>query len=149
MARQIALERGLECHAPGLNRMLVVDTSVWIDYFNGTVNAQTDLLDNLLARRIIILGDLILAEILQGFHRDEDYRQAKKLLQAFPIVDMLGQKMAEKSAQNYRQLRKKGVTVRKTMDVMIGTYCIEHDLPLLYTDRDFDPLVKHLGLRKP
>ncbi len=129
--------------------MIVVDTSVWIDYFNGKVNTETDFLDNLLAQRVIILGDLILAEILQGFYKDQDYRRARKLLQTFPVVEMVGREMAEKTAQNYRRLRKRGITVRKTIDVMIGTYCIEHDLPLLYTDRDFDPMVEYLGLEIP
>ncbi len=126
--------------------MIVVDTSVWVDYFNGQLTAETDALDRLLGEQAIILGDLILTEVLQGFRREPDFKQAHTLLRSFPIVTMLGPAMAIQSADNYRRLRKVGVTVRKTIDVMIGTYCIANRLPLLYSDRDFDPMVKHLGL---
>lgn len=126
--------------------MIVVDTSVWVDYFNDRPTAQTDTLDGLLGNEEVVLGDLILAEVLQGFRRDQDFNRVRALFQAFPVVTMLGPAMAIHSAQNYRRLRKLGVTVRKTIDIMIGTYCIENRLPLLYADRDFDPLVRHLGL---
>jgi len=127
--------------------MIVVDTSVWVDYFNGQVTPHTDTLDNLLGQGEIIIGDLILTEVLQGFRYERHLRQALVLLQAFPIVTMLGPTLAVRSAEHYRTLRARGVTVRKTIDVMIGTYCIARNLPLLYVDRDFDPLVRHLGLR--
>jgi len=128
---------------------LVVDSSVWIDYFNGRHSAETDTLDAALSNEEIIIGDLILAEVLQGFRKESDFHKAQELLGHFSIVSMLGPDMAIKAAANYRKLRQKGITVRKTIDVMIATYCIEHALPLLYSDRDFDPIVQHLGLHSP
>ncbi len=127
--------------------MIVADTSVWVDYFNDRVTPETEFFDTLLGREAIIIGDLILAEVLQGFRSDSAFRQARRLLRRFPVVPMLGPIMAERSATNYRELRKRGITVRKTIDIMIGTYCIARGLPLLYSDRDFDPMVRYLGLR--
>lgn len=127
--------------------MIVVDSSVWIDYFNGVVTDQTDRLDASLSGELVVIGDIILAEVLQGFKRDSDFRKAKQLLDALVFKEMLGRELAVKSAQNYRRLRKKGVTVRKTVDVMIATFCIEKGLALLHSDKDFDPMTKHLGLR--
>ena len=95
----------------------------------------------------IIMGDLILAEVLQGFQNEEDFKTAKNLLLEFPFMEMVGQELAIKSAMNYRFLRKKGVTVRKSIDVMIGTFCINHQISLLHDDRDFDPLEKYLKLK--
>ena len=126
--------------------MILVDTSVWIDYFNGQRTWQTDLLDNLLSDVPVIVGDLILAEILQGFRSDRDYESAKSYLSALPFHQIGGYQVAVQSARNYRTLRKKGVTVRKTTDVIIGTYCILEGLPLLHDDRDFDPMAAHLSL---
>ncbi len=126
--------------------MILVDSSVWIGYFNGKINAQTDWLDSALGKEIIIVGDLILAEVLQGFKSDHDFYKAKKLLSNFRIMEMLGQELAIKSAENYRLLRKKGVTVRKTIDVIIGTFCIHNNISLLHDDQDFHPLTIHLGL---
>ena len=91
-------------------------------------------------------GDIVLAEVLQGFREDRDFRQAERLLSSLPYLDMLGRDMALKSARNYRTLRKNGITVRKTIDVMIATFCIERGLTLLHDDRDFDPMTA-LGLR--
>ena len=127
--------------------MILVDSSVWIDYFNGRRTWQTNLLDNLLSDVPIIVGDLILAEILQGFRSDDDYESAKSYLSDLPFRQMGGYQVALKSAQNYRILRKKGVKVRKTIDVIIGTYCILEGLPLLHDDRDFDPMGSHLSLK--
>ena len=127
--------------------MIVVDSSVWIDYFNGKITTQTNLLDGLLDAELIVIGDLILTEVLQGFQHDKDYRQAKTLLGSLAFMDMMGKDIAIKSADNYRSLRKKGITVRKTIDVIIGTFCIETELSLLHCDRDFDALEKHLKLR--
>jgi len=129
--------------------MVVVDSSVWIDYFNGRPSLQTDALDGLLGRRHVVVGDLILAEVLQGFRRDRDFRQARRLLAAFPTASMVGPELAVRAAENYRRLRRLGVTVRKTIDVMIGTYCIARRLPLLHSDTDFEPMTRHLGLRMP
>ena len=126
--------------------MIIVDSSVWIDFFNGKRTSQTDWLDSSLGNTPIIMGDLILTEVLQGFQDDRDFRIARDLLLCFPVMSMIGQELALKSAMNYRLLRRKGVTVRKTIDVMIGTFCIHHRLPLLHDDRDFDPMVKLLGL---
>ena len=127
--------------------MILVDASVWIDYFNGRKTWQTNLLDNLLSDIPIIIGDLILAEILQGFRSDNDYQSAKSFLTDLQFRQMGGYRVAVQSAQNYRTLRKKGVTVRKTIDVIIGTYCIVEGLPLLHDDRDFEPMVSHLSLK--
>jgi predicted nucleic acid-binding protein len=127
--------------------MIVVDSSVWIDYFNGNINNQTNWLDNALGSEPIIVGDIILAEVLQGFQGDNDYRTAKKLLLEFQYMDMVGQDIAVKSASNYRALRQKGITVRKTIDVMIGTFCIHHKFSLLHNDKDFDQIEKHLKLK--
>jgi predicted nucleic acid-binding protein len=127
--------------------MILVDSSVWIDYFNGHKTWQTNLLDNLLSDVPILIGDLILAEILQGFRSDNDFESAKSYLSDLPFRQMGGYQVAVKSAQNYRILREKGVTVRKTIDVVIGTYCILEGLPLLHDDCDFDPMVSHLSLK--
>ena len=128
---------------------VVVDSSVWIDYFNGKPTAETDTLDNLLGVDDIIVGDLILTEVLQGFRHDADFHKARDLLENFTVVPMLGKKMAIIAAENYRRLRQQGITVRKTIDVIIASYCIKHALPLLYSDRDFNPMATHLGLRTP
>ena len=127
--------------------MILVDSSVWIDYFNGQRTWQTNLLDSLLSDVPVIIGDLILAEILQGFRTDSDYESAKSYLSALPFHEIGGYQVAVQSAQNYRMLRKKGVTVRKTIDVLIGTYCILEGLPLLHDDLDFDPMVSLLSLK--
>ena len=129
--------------------MILVDSSVWIDYFNGHRTWQTNLLDNLLSDVPIIIGDLILAEILQGFRSDNDYKSAKSYLSDLPFRQMGGYQVAVQSAQNYRMLRKKGIIVRKTIDVIIGTFCIMEWFQLLHDDRDFDPMVSHLSLKIP
>jgi predicted nucleic acid-binding protein len=127
--------------------MILVDSSVWIDYFNGRKTTKTDWLDSALGNEQIIVGDLILAEVLQGFQSDKDFKTARKLLLAFPFMAMVGKELAIKSALNYRFLRKKGVTVRKTIDVMIGTFCLNYQLTLLHDDIDFDPMEKYLNLK--
>ena len=127
--------------------MMLVDSSVWIDYFSGNDSPATDFLDGVLGVRAVAIGDLILAEVLQGFRHDKDYRTARRLLEEMTLFELLGKKMALKSADNFRELRKKGLTIRKTADVIIASFCIEHGLPLLFADRDFKPFVEHLGLR--
>ena len=127
--------------------MIFVDSSVWIDYFNGRITKQTDILDSLVGDELIIVGDIILTEVLQGFRKDEDFNKARELLDCFIFKEMLGMDIAVESAKNYRILRKKGVTVRKTIDVIIATFCIENDLPLLHSDRDFRAMEEHLALR--
>ncbi|MCH8261704.1 MAG: PIN domain nuclease [Proteobacteria bacterium] len=126
--------------------MIMVDSSVWIDYFTGVVNKKSDTLDKILGQSPVAIGDLILTEVLQGFRLDKDYDVAKALFDEFTIFEMLGKNMALKSAENFRALRKKGVTVRKTVDVIIASFCIEQKLPLLFSDKDFKPFVKYLGL---
>jgi len=127
--------------------MIIVDSSVWVDYFNGKISRQTDSLDRLLGQEDIVVGDLILTEVLQGFRDDAQFGEAKRLFDGFKIVSMVGKDLAIKAANNYRTLRKRGSTVRKTIDMMIATYCIHNRIPLLYSDRDFDPIVAHLGLK--
>ncbi len=127
--------------------MILVDSSVWIDYFNGTDTAQTGRLDAWLGIELLVTGDLILAEVLQGFGRDSDFRTAKKLLTSMTVLNMLNTDIALKSANNYRSLRKKGITVRKTVDLIIATFCIENGLPLLHSDKDFFPIQQHLRLK--
>lgn len=126
--------------------MIMVDSSVWIDYFSGIDNPQAQRLDVALGSHPIVIGDLILAEVLQGFRRDRDYQVARSLFEDMPVLPLLGRAMALKSAENFRALRKRGITIRKTADVIIATFCIANELPLLYSDRDFDPFVEHLGL---
>jgi predicted nucleic acid-binding protein len=127
--------------------MILVDSSVWIDYFNGEKTHQTDWLDSSLGNTPLIMGDFVLTEVLQGFQNDKDFKIAKDLLLGMPFMAMGGLDLALQSAINYRILRRKGITVRKTIDVMIGTFCIHYRLPLLHDDRDFDPMVKFLGLK--
>lgn len=127
--------------------MILVDSSVWIDYFRGAATPQTDRLDWLLGEELIAIGDLILTEVLQGFDRDRDFNRARKFLTALTIVELGGKEIALRAARNFRKLRGFGVTPRKTIDTIIATRCIESDLPLLYSDRDFDPFVERLGLR--
>ncbi len=126
--------------------MILVDSSVWIDYFNGRETPETNKLDGLLGVEPLAIGDLILTEVLQGFRSDTDYRTANKLLTSLTIFEMLGVNFALKSVDNYRFLRKRGITIRKTADVIIATFCIETQNSLLFSDKDFLPFVEHLGL---
>lgn len=126
--------------------MIMVDTSVWIDYFNGKESEKTDILDTLLAEDDVVIGDLILLEILQGFRNDKDYNEAKEGLSNLDMYELFGKEMVDKCSDNYRSLRKKGITIRKTADVIIATFCLENNIPLLFSDRDFLPFVEHLKL---
>ena len=127
--------------------MILVDSSVWIDYFNGISTWQTDLLDNYLSDVPVVIGDLVLTEVLHGFKSNKDYEIAKTFLSALPFRQMGGYNVAIQSAQNYRLLRKAGITVRKTIDIIIATFCIMEGLTLLHDDRDFDPMVSHFSLK--
>ena len=127
--------------------MIIVDSSVWIDYFTGKNTSGAEKLDSLLGEELVAIGDLILVEVLQGFRTDKDFRQAKRLLLSLAIVNILDTTIALKSAANFRTLRKKGITVRKTIDTIIATYCIENKLPLLHSDKDFQPFHQHLKLK--
>lgn len=126
--------------------MIVVDTSVWIDFFTGRESAQSERLNELLGERRVVVGDVILLEILQGFRHDAHLERAASLLRRGPIVVMLGEARALSAAARYRRLRAKGVTMRKTIDLVIGSWCIDENVPLLHADRDFDRLAEHEGL---
>jgi len=127
--------------------VILVDSSVWIDYFNGTTTPQTEKLDGLLSSEPVAVGDLILTEVLQGFRSERDFNEAKRLLTSLDVVELGGQNISIQAARNFRILRAQGVTIRKTIDTIIATHCIESSCTLLYSDRDFDPFVEHLGLR--
>jgi hypothetical protein len=127
--------------------LILVDSSVWIDYFNGTIAPQTEILDRLLSNELLATGDLILTEVLQGFADERDFNEARKMLTSLIVVELGGQEIAIQAAKNFRVLRNIGVTVHKTIDTVIATRCIESGYDLLHNDRDFDPFAKHLGLR--
>jgi hypothetical protein len=127
--------------------LILVDSSVWIDYFNGTITPRTETLDRLLGYELLAIGDLILTEVLQGFADERDFNQARRMLTSLVVVELGGREIAIQAARNFRALRKRGVTVRKTIDTVIATRCIESGYDLLHSDRDFDPFARHLGLR--
>jgi len=127
--------------------LILVDSSVWIDYFNGAVTPATERLDKLLGSEPLFIGDLILAEVLQGFSDQREFEQAKTMLMSLTVIDICGEHIAIRTAEHFRTLRRRGVTVRKTIDTVIATRCIEDGYELLHNDRDFDPFVKYLGLR--
>lgn len=126
--------------------MIVVDSSVWIDYFNGRSTPETVRLDELLGSEPVAIGDIILAEVLQGFHTENDARRAEFFLTRLVVFDMLGRDRAKAAAHRYRQLRRRGVTIRKTADVVIASFCIAEGHRLLASDRDFDPFTDEFGL---
>lgn len=128
--------------------MILVDTSVWIDYFRGRRTPQADRLDGLLGREMLAVGDLIVAEVLQGFDSDRDFNQARRLLTTLDVVVLGGADVVVEAARNFRRLRRLGYTVRKTIDTVIATRCILDGYALLHSDRDFEPFATHLGLRQ-
>lgn len=127
--------------------MIFLDSTVLIDYFNGEKNWQVDVLDSILGKELVVIGDYVLTEVLQGFRNDKDFKKAKTILLSFPCFDIGGKDTALQSAKNYRFLRKKGITVRKTIDAMIATFCIMNNFTLLHNDKDFYPFVKYLNLK--
>ena len=127
--------------------MILVDSSVWIDYFRGVATPQAERLDALLGKEPLGVGDVIVTEVLQGFASDRDFERARRLLATLVLVEIGGERIAVQAARNFRALRNRGVTMRKTIDTLIATRCMEGRLALLYSDRDFDPFVEHLGLR--
>lgn len=127
--------------------MILVDSSVWIDYFRGVVTPESDRLDELLGREGLATGDIVLTEVLQGFTNEKDFNQALRLLSSLTLVQIGGEDIVVQAARNFRALRTKGVTVRKTIDTLIASRCIRDGHALLYSDRDFDPFVEHLGLQ--
>ena len=127
--------------------MILVDSSVWVDYLRGAATPQTDKLDSLLGVVPLAIGDLILAEVLQGCSTDREFNQVKRTLGTLELITLGGLDVAVQAAQNFRKLRALGFTVRKTIDTVIATRCIMDGLELLHCDRDFDPFAEHLGLR--
>jgi len=127
--------------------MLVVDSTVWIDYFNGAETPQTNYLDGVLEHAPVLVGDLILTEVLQGFRKDADFEAARRALGKFIQVNMVGAAQALQAARNYRYLRGKEATVRRTIDSLIATYCIENGHELLHNDSDYDSYEQYLGLK--
>lgn len=127
--------------------MILVDTSAWIEYFRDGAPSVVHKVEKSLREEDVAIGDLIYCEILQGIYSESQRKQVEDLLLTLPRFEMVGFEMAEKSAANYRLLRSKGVTVRKTIDVIIGTFCVENDLQLIHHDRDFDLMAKHIGLK--
>jgi len=126
--------------------VILVDSSVWIDYFRGTPTAEADRLERLLGETDLLIGDIVLAEVLQGFDSERDFATALRLMDAFTTVAIGGRDTAIEAARNFRRLRIMGITVRKTIDTLIATHCILNGVRLLYSDRDFEPFVAHLGL---
>lgn len=126
--------------------MLIADSSVWIDYLRYTVTPQTARLDGLLGSGDLSLTDLVVAEVLQGCDSDREFRQVERFFRPFPVIVISNEAIAIQAARNYRALRANGITVRKTIDTLIATRCIVDGHALLYSDRDFDPFVEHLGL---
>jgi len=127
--------------------LILVDSSVWIGYFKGTLTPQTAKLDQLLDTDWLAIGDLMLTEVLQGCREDKEFNRVKDLLTSLTVVDLGGQEIAIQAARNFRTLRRLGISVRKTIDTLVATRCIESGYILLHNDRDFDPFVEHLGLR--
>jgi len=127
--------------------VIFVDFSVLIDYFNGKENWQVEKLDDILGKEVVVIGDYVLVEVLQGFRKDKDYELAREILRSFPCLNICGEEIAVKSAENYRKLRKMGITISKTIDLIISTFCIENDILLLHNDKDFFPFEKLLGLK--
>jgi predicted nucleic acid-binding protein len=127
--------------------VILIDSSVWIDFFNGRSTRQTDFLDGLLGEEEVLTGDLIYVEVLRGFRHEREFQRAKRALDALPFVVLLGREVALASVMNYRALRRRAITVRGTIDVIIATFCIRHGHVLLHSDRDFEPMAEHLGLR--
>jgi predicted nucleic acid-binding protein len=128
--------------------LILVDSSVWIDYFNGAITPKTEKLNGLLGHELLAIGDLILTEVLQGFAKERDFETAKDVLTSLTVITLGGQDIAIRAARNFRLLREIGITVRKTIDSVIATRCIESGYELLHHDKDFVPFVKYLGLRE-
>jgi predicted nucleic acid-binding protein len=127
--------------------VILVDSSVWIDFFRNKPTLQAEWLDRNLGVEGLVVGDLVLAEVLQGFKDDKGFNEAKRLLGQLEQVIVGGTELAIQAARNYRTLRSLGVTVRGTVDVLIATRCLTDGFRLLHSDRDFDAFEQHLGLR--
>lgn len=128
--------------------MILVDSSVWIDFFNGKEEKYVEKLYALLGNEVIVTGDLIMVEVLQGFKINSQFLQAKEALETLPYFNLCNKEIALQSAENYRVLRKRGVTIRKTVDMILATFCINNNFKLLHADKDFLPMEEFLGLQK-
>lgn len=126
-------------------RPVFVDTSVWVDFFNGRVTPETTRLGVSLGKQPLLIGDLVLMEVLQGFRHEADVRRAERLFAPVECHVLGGEALARAAAHNYRRLRRQGVTPRSSIDVLIGTFCAEHDHHVLACDRDFELMAPHLG----
>jgi hypothetical protein len=126
--------------------VIAVDTSVWIDFLNGRNAAHVQQLRAILGAEDVIVGDLMLCEVLQGLESERMAQEVEALLRRFEIVPMAGEAIAVAAAHNFRSLRRRGITIRRTIDLLIGTWCIENRAPLLHNDSDFRPMARHLGL---
>jgi predicted nucleic acid-binding protein len=126
--------------------VIVVDSSVWIDFLNGRNAPHVKRLSEIIGAEEVIVGDLMLCEVLQGLDDERTAREVEGLLRRFEIVHMAGDAIAVSAARNFRSLRRRGITVRKTIDLLIGTWCIENRRPLLHNDSDFHPMARYLGL---
>lgn len=126
--------------------MIAVDSSVWIDFLNGRDDSHVWRLRAALGTEEIIVGDLMLCEVLQGLDSEAAARHVETLLRRFEIVAMAGEAIAVAAARNFRILRRRGITIRKTIDLLIGTWCIQNRIPLLHNDGDFRPMARYLGL---
>lgn len=127
--------------------MILTDSSVWIDLFRNRDTEQVRRLEEYAADNAVIVGDLILCEVLRGARDEKAARRMAEMMRKFSVVSLGGEAVAIRAAANYRRLRLLGVTVDKTIDLLIAAYCIENDVPLLHADRDFEPMEKHLGLK--
>ena len=128
--------------------MIVVDTSVWIDFYNGTLDDRTRRVRDLVGSGTLLMGDLIACEILQGVRDEAEAVRVRERIETLPVASMVGPAIALQAARNYRILRGQGFTIRRTIDLLIGTFCIEHHHYLIHNDRDFRPMVEHLGLQE-
>jgi predicted nucleic acid-binding protein len=126
--------------------VIVVDSSVWIDFLNGRNAPHVQRLRAVLGIDEIIVGDLMLCEVLQGLDSEEEAQEVETLLRRFEVVSMTSDAIAVAAARNFRALRRRGITIRKTIDLLIGAWCIENRKPLLHNDADFRPMARHLGL---
>jgi predicted nucleic acid-binding protein len=126
--------------------VILVDSSVWITHLRGHRTLATAKLEAAADRELLLIGDLILLEVLQGARDDTHAAHIERGLRRYALVPLLSPNLAPRAARNYRRLRELGITVRKAADIIIGTFCIEHRHALLHDDRDFDPMERHLGL---
>jgi len=127
--------------------VIVADTSVWVDFLRDVPSPEADLLDRLLPEQQIIVGDLVLCEVLMGVPNERQAARTEELLREFLVLPMTSDVLATQAARHFRALRAKGRTVRKTIDLLIGTFCLHHGHQLLHRGRDFDAMEQHLGLR--